>query len=117
MCRFLVPILIGVAAFVALAQQTQKAPPPPEISVEVKLVLISATVRDKDGTNVPGLNKDDFVLYVDGHLRAISNVIPQSDVPLTLGLLAQKPGAAPAVCAPQSKRRELWVPGSHAAGR
>jgi hypothetical protein len=87
-----VPILISIAMFVAFAQQTQKAPPPPEISVEVKVVLLSATVRDKDGTNVPGLNKDDFVLYVDGHLRAISNVIPQSDVPLTLGLLVQSLG-------------------------
>ncbi len=90
MCRFLVPILIGVAVFVALAQQTQNAPPsPPKISVEVKLVLISATVRDKHGKNVPGVNKDDFVLYVDGHLRAINDVIPHSDLPLTLGLLVQ----------------------------
>ena len=89
MCRFPVPILIGVAVFVALAQQTQKAPPPPKISVEVKLVLISATVRDKHEKNVPKLNKDDFVLYVDGHLRAINDVIPHSDLPLTLGLLVQ----------------------------
>ncbi|MGH2508736.1 MAG: VWA domain-containing protein, partial [Ktedonobacteraceae bacterium] len=72
------------------AQQTQNAPPsPPNISVDVKLVLIPATVRDKHGKNVPNLNKDDFVLHVDGHLRAISNVIPESDLPLTLGLLVQ----------------------------
>ncbi len=89
MWRFLMSILIGVAVFVALAQQTQKAPPPPKISVEVKLVLISATVRDKHEKNVPSLNKDDFVLYVDGHLRAINDVIPQSNLPLMLGLLVQ----------------------------
>ena len=90
MCRLLLPILIGVAAFVALAQQTQQALPlPPKMSVEVKLVLISATVRDKHGKNVPTLNKDDFVLHVDGHLAAINNVIPESDVPLTLGLIVQ----------------------------
>ncbi len=88
-CRLLASILISVPVFAALAQQTQKAPPSPKISVEVKLVLISATVRDRYGKNVPTLNKDDFVLHVDGHLRAINDVIPQSDVPLTLGLLVQ----------------------------
>src|SRR5580700_5865544 len=86
-CRFLAPILIGVPVFVALAQQRQRAPPSPKISVEVKLVLISATVRDKHGKIVPRLNKDDFVLYLDGQLRAINNFISQSDLPLTMGLL------------------------------
>lgn len=90
MCRFLVLMLICAAVFVALVQQTQNAPAsPPQISVEVKLVLISATVRDNHGENVPALNKDDFALHVDGHLRAISNVIPESDLPLTLGLIVQ----------------------------
>ena len=85
---FLVPILIGVPSFVSLAQQTQQTPPP-KISVEVKLVRISATVRDKHGKIVPTLNKDDFVLYENGHLQAISNFVRQSDLPLTLGLLVQ----------------------------
>ncbi len=88
-CRFLAPILIGVPVFVALAPQTQQAPPSPKISVEVKLVLISATVRDKQGKIVPTLNRDDFVLYIDGHLQAINNFMRQSDLPLTLGLLLQ----------------------------
>ena len=52
-------------------------------------MLISATVRDKHGKNVPGLAKDDFTLHVDGHLQAINDVLPESDVPLTLGLLVQ----------------------------
>jgi hypothetical protein len=88
-CRFLAPILIGVPVFVALAQQAQQAPPSPKISVEVKLVLISATVRDKQGKIVTTLNRDDFVLYIDGHLQAINNFMRQSDLPLTLGLLLQ----------------------------
>lgn len=89
-CRFLAPILIGVPAFVALAQQTQTAPPSPKISVEVKLVLISAIVRDKHGKIVPRLNRGDFALYIDGHLQAINNFMRQSDLPLTLGLLVQR---------------------------
>jgi VWFA-related protein len=88
-CRFLAPILIGLPVFVALAQQTQQAPPSPKISVEVKLVLISATVRDKHGKIVPTLNRDDFALHIDGRLQAINNFMRQSDLPLTLGLLVQ----------------------------
>jgi VWFA-related protein len=89
MSRFLAPILIGLPVFVALAQQTQQAPPSPRISVEVKLVRISATVRDKHGKIVPTLNKEDFVLYEEGHQQTISNFVRQSDLPLTLGLLVQ----------------------------
>jgi len=81
--------LIGVPVFVALALQTQQAPPSPTISVEVNMVLISATVRDKHGNIVPRLNRDDFVLHIDGHLQAINNFMRQSDLPLTLGLLVQ----------------------------
>jgi len=88
-CRFLVPILIGVPLLVALAQQTQQVPPSSKISVEVELVRISATVRDKHGKIVPTLNKNDFVLYIDGHLQAVNNFMRQSDLPLTLGLLVQ----------------------------
>jgi VWFA-related protein len=46
-------------------------------------------VRDKHGNIVPRLNRDDFVLYIDGHLPAINNFMRQSDLPLTLGLLVQ----------------------------
>lgn len=88
-CRFLAPILIGLPVFVALAQQTQPASQSPKISVDVNLVLISATVRDKHGNIVPALSRDDFVLYADGHVQAINNFMRQSDLPLTLGLLVQ----------------------------
>jgi VWFA-related protein len=85
---FLVPILFGVPSLVSLAQQTQQAPPP-KISVEVRLVQISATVRDKHEEIVPTLSKGDFVLYEDRRLQTISNFERQSDLPLTLGLLVE----------------------------
>ena len=81
--------LIIVLVFAAPAQETQPAPTSPNISVEVKLVRISAIVRDQHKTIVPTLNKDDFVLYVDGRLQAVNNFMRQSDLPLTLGLLVQ----------------------------
>lgn len=88
MLRFLASILIGVPAFASLVQQTQQVPPP-KISIEVKLVPISATVRDQHEEIVPTLSKGDFVLQEDGRLQTISNFVRQSDLPLTLGLLVE----------------------------
>jgi VWFA-related protein len=59
----------------------------PTISVNVKLVTMFATVRDKHGQLIRHLAKDDFVLEQDGHAQTISYFAPDSDLPLTLGLL------------------------------
>ena len=82
--------LIGVPVFVALAQQTQQAPPPPKISVEVRLVLISATVRDKHGI-VSTLNRDDLCFSRRAPPAVLDDVSPGActgDVRrVTMGLL------------------------------
>jgi len=59
----------------------------PTISVNVKLVTMFATVRDKHGALIRNLTKDDFVLAQDGYVQTISYFAPDSDLPLTLGLL------------------------------
>jgi len=59
----------------------------PTISVNVKLVTMFATVRDKHGALIRNLTKDDFVLEQDGHPQTITYFAPDSDLPLTLGLL------------------------------
>ncbi|HXN26852.1 MAG TPA: VWA domain-containing protein [Candidatus Acidoferrales bacterium] len=59
----------------------------PTISVNVKLVTMFATVRDKHGALIRNLTKDDFVLQQDGHPQTITYFAPDSDLPLTLGLL------------------------------
>jgi VWFA-related protein len=59
----------------------------PTISVNVKMVTMFATVRDKHGALIRQLTKDDFVLQQDGHPQAITYFAPDSDLPLTLGLL------------------------------
>jgi VWFA-related protein len=59
----------------------------PKISVEVKVVNVMATVRDKHGKIVTNLAKDDFVLEEDGHPQTITYFSRESDLPLTLGLL------------------------------
>ena len=59
----------------------------PTISVNVKMVTMFATVRDKHGQLIRNLTKDDFALEQDGHPQTISYFAPDSDLPLTLGLL------------------------------
>src|SRR5277367_575759 len=59
----------------------------PTISVNVKMVTMFATARDKHGQLIRNLTKDDFVLEQDGHPQTISYFAADSDLPLTLGLL------------------------------
>src|SRR5271155_4684457 len=65
----------------------------PTISVNVKMVTMFATVRDKHGALVRNLTKDDFVLQQDGHPQMITYFAPDSDLPLTLGLLVDTSGS------------------------
>ena len=67
-----------------LLSQTQQKP---DISVDVKLVNVLATVRNKKGEIVRNLTKDDFTLEEDGRPQTIQYFSQESDLPLTLGLL------------------------------
>ena len=57
------------------------------MSVQVKVVDVLATVRDKHGKIVNGLTKDDFTLTEDGRPQSIHYFARETDIPLTLGLL------------------------------
>jgi VWFA-related protein len=58
-----------------------------KIAVEVNVVNILASVRDKHGKTIADLSKDDFVLTEDGAPRAITYFARESDLPLRLGLM------------------------------
>jgi VWFA-related protein len=57
------------------------------IAVDVKVVNVLATVRDKHGQIINNLGKDDFALQEDGRPETIKYFSRESDLPLTLGLL------------------------------
>jgi len=78
----LVPTL--VLLFVAAPLFGQKTP---TISVDVNVVNVFATVRDKHGHIVNNLTKDDFTLQADGHPQTIRYFSRETELPLTLGLL------------------------------
>ncbi len=77
------------------AQQSQAQPPPQEstpasqqkIAVEVKVVNVLATVRDKHGKTISSLTKDDFTLREDGKPQTITYFTRETDLPLRLGML------------------------------
>ncbi len=81
--------LLALTAF-ALSWPVYAQQEPPQdtvISVDVQVVNVLATVRDKDGVLVSNLSKDDFELYEDGVLQDIKYFTRQADLPLTIGLL------------------------------
>jgi len=57
------------------------------IAVDVKVVTLPVTVRDKHGAIVRDLTKDDFTLQEDGRPQTIRYFSQETNLPLTLGLL------------------------------
>src|SRR5579864_1018325 len=62
-------------------------PSTPTVSVNVKVVNVLATVRDKHGKILPDLSKCDFILQEDSHAVNIQYFSKETNLPLTLGLL------------------------------
>jgi VWFA-related protein len=90
--------LLTSVAFVPAArllrgQQPPSNPSDATFSTEVKVVMVFATVRDKQGTVVRNLTKDDFVLDEDGRPQTIGYFSQESNLPLTLGLLIDTSGS------------------------
>jgi VWFA-related protein len=71
----------------SFGQQQPEELPEALIRVDVQVVNILATVRDKDGRLVNSLTKDDFEIYEDGEPQDIQYFGRQTDLPLTIGLL------------------------------
>jgi VWFA-related protein len=57
------------------------------LSVDVKVVTLPVTARDKKGKIVRDLTKDDFELEEDGKPQAIRYFSQETNLPLTVGLL------------------------------
>jgi VWFA-related protein len=78
----------------------QKAPqdkaadePLATIKVDVDVVSIFCSVRDKKGGFIGNLAKDDFQVFEDGRKQEIKYFTRESDLPLTIGLLVDVSGS------------------------
>src|SRR5450631_1760956 len=65
----------------------------PSIKVDVDLVNILASVRDKRGALIPSLQKEDFTILEDGKAQPIKYFTKETDLPLTIGLLVDVSGS------------------------
>ncbi len=69
------------------AGATAQEPDTPTLEVNVKVVTLPVTVRDKHGKLITNLGKDDFILTEDGRPQTIKYFNLDTKLPLTLGLL------------------------------
>ena len=64
-----------------------------QISLDVTLVTLVATVTDSNGRHVPNLVPSDFVVIEDGKEQKISLVEQSDDLPLSIGVLLDTSGS------------------------
>ena len=82
--------LVLIAATAILPGESRWLPaqePATTIAVDVKVVTLPVTVRDKHGKIIRDLTKDDFTLLEDGRPQTIKYFSQDSNLALTLGLL------------------------------
>jgi Ca-activated chloride channel family protein len=80
---------VGYQVGMASSHQDQEAF---RITVDVDLVLLQATVRDRKGRLVSHLREQDFQVYEDGVLQRI-RFFQRDDVPITAGLIIDHSGS------------------------
>ena len=93
----LLPALLALLPVVA--QDAETADDGPTFSLDVKVVNLLATVKDRSGRLLSTLTKDDFILSEDGVRQEIRYFSHQTDLPLTIGLLIDTSGSQRALIA------------------
>ncbi len=80
-------LILALAALPGVGPSMQAQDTAPTVAVDVKVVTLPVTVRDKHGKIVRDLTKDDFTLQEDGRPQTIKYFSQETNLPLTLGLL------------------------------
>ena len=89
--------ILGVVLLLAVALPLEPQVPPVvadpyQISVNVNLVMLQATVHDRRGQYVSSLHEPDFEVFEDGVRQAL-RVFRHEDVPVTVGLVVDHSGS------------------------
>ena len=79
--------LVIAVAFTCVAQT------PDTIRVNVNEVTVSVSVSDSNGAPVKNLRREDFLILDNGQTREIGSFWQETDVPLTIGLIADVSGS------------------------
>jgi Ca-activated chloride channel homolog len=94
-CSFVIAVLLLIAV-AGLLHAQQSVPNHPghdyTINVNVDVVVLHATAKDRHGNLVSGLGKTDFQIYEDGVLQTIK-YFSHEDIPVTVGLVVDNSGS------------------------
>lgn len=92
--RLAVVLTAGLCLISLHAQQPPPQAPDAEFRFKsgVELVNVTATVSDGTGRFVPGLRQEDFAVYEDGRLQAVSHFSAER-VPVSLGIALDTSGS------------------------
>jgi VWFA-related protein len=82
-------MLALLAGAVSIAAQSQEGF---RFRSGVELINVTATVTDDDGRFVPGLRKEDFTVYEDGKIQAVTH-FSNERVPVSLGIALDASGS------------------------
>src|SRR5713226_8603542 len=91
--------LILILALPLAAQDSQSQAPASDdqstetLKVNVDVVQLFFNVKDKHGALIPNLTKDDFDIYEDGKQQTVKYFTPETNLPLTLGILIDSSGS------------------------
>jgi VWFA-related protein len=93
-------LILTATLFAAISLPQAKPQKPPEsddslasIKVDVSVVNVLCSVRNKSGGLIGNLSKDDFTLLEDGKPQTIKYFTKETDLPLTIGLLIDISGS------------------------
>jgi VWFA-related protein len=67
--------------------------PTETLKINVSVVQLFFNVKDKHGALMPNLTKDDFELFEDGKQQTVKYFTPETNLPLTLGILIASSGS------------------------
>ena len=73
------------------AQDSQQ--PTETLKVNVNVVQLFFNVKDKHGTLIPNLTKDDFTIAEDGNPQTIKYFTAETNLPLTIGMMIDSSGS------------------------
>jgi VWFA-related protein len=67
--------------------------PTETLKVNVNVVQLFFNVKDKHGALIPNLTKDDFDIFEDSQKQTVKYFTPETNLPLTLGILIDSSGS------------------------
>lgn len=86
-------LVLGLLLWIAwVALAIPQSAQPYQISVNVDLVVLQATVRDRKGQPASDLGEQDFTVYEDGVPQTI-RLFRHDDIPVTVGLVVDHSGS------------------------